>query len=113
MKKLLLVFMMLFCIASLVGCNDKGQDYFNADVLEINDSYILVECLETTSGVISSGTEVEVSTEVVNANGIPEIAVGDSIRVVFTGVLETDPPRLQNVFAIYLLDENEEVIPLE
>lgn len=38
------------------------------------------------------------------------MAVGDNIRVVFTGVQEKDPVGFDTVFAIYLLDENGEVI---
>ena len=36
--------------------------------------------------------------------------VGDHIRVVFSGVMETDPPRLQTVFSIWKVDENGEVL---
>jgi len=38
--------------------------------------------------------------------------VDDNIRVVFNGdVMESDPLQIGTVYAIYLLDENGEVIP--
>ena len=117
MKKLIALVLALICVLGLVGCSHKqqdednnGQDYFNATILEIHDTYILVYCLDVTSGAVSSGTEAKVSTEVVAAKGVPELSVGDNIRVVFTGVKEKDPVSFDTVFAIYLLDENGEVI---
>lgn len=114
MKKLVTMILVLTYVLGLAGCGQQqtqeedanGQDYFDAAVLEVYDTYILAECLEVTSGAILSGTQVNVSTDVVTAKGIPEIEVGDSIRVVFTGIAESDPASLSTVFAVYLLDEN-------
>lgn len=96
MKKTITMLLVMCCIVSLAACSNQqgqdekpnGQDYFNGKVLEIHDTYILVECLAVTSGAITSGTTAKVSTEVVNANGTPEMNIGDSVRVVFTGVKE-------------------------
>ena len=112
----LLAFVLLACVIVLAGCaqhqdeDSNGQDYFNGTILEIHDTYVLVECLEMTSGAVSVGTEAKVRTDVVAAKGAPEMTVGDDIRVVFTGVQEKDPVSFDTVFAIYLLDENGEVI---
>lgn len=38
----------------------NGQDYFNGTILEIQDSFVLVECLEVTSGAVSVGTEAQI-----------------------------------------------------
>ena len=38
-----------------------GQDYFNAKVTQVNDSFILAEVTENVSGAISVGTEVSIS----------------------------------------------------
>ena len=120
MKKILALLLALCCMVGLGACSSQqgqeekpnGQDYFNGKVLEIHDTYILVECLDVTSGAITSGTTAKVSTEVVNAHGTPEMNIGDNVRVVFTGVNEKDPVSFDTVFSIFLLDENGEVIPI-
>ena len=114
------IILMLAVILFLVGCSAKepvgdppeanGQDYFNAEVLEVLDNQIEVRCLDVTTGAITEGTELSVTTKVSSANEVPEMEVGDHIRVVFTGVMETDPPRLQTVFSIWKVDENGEVL---
>lgn len=113
------------CLGGMAACGPQGQthqeedvdgngqDYFNGNILEISDTYILVECLELTSGAVSSGTLAKVSTDVVTAVGIPELSVGDKVRVVFYGVKETDPVSFQTVFAIYRLDDGGETLPIE
>lgn len=120
MKKFFALFLAVACIAVMAGCSAKepvgdppeanGQDYFNAEVLEVLDNQIKVRCLDVTTGAITEDTELSVTTKVTSANEVPEMEVGDHIRVVFTGVMETDPPRLQTVFSIWKLDENGEVL---
>ena len=49
--------------------------------------------------------------DVVSSQRMPELNVGDNIRVVFNGdVMESDPLKIGTVYAIYLLDENGEAI---
>ena len=63
---------------------------------------------------IPAGEEFPVTTDVVADNGAPEMKVDDNIRVVFNGeIMESDPLQLGTVYAIYLLDENGEVISNE
>ena len=122
MKKFIALFLAVACIAVMAGCSAKepvgdppeanGQDYFNAEVLEVRDNQIKVRCLDITTGAITEGTELSLTTKVASANDAPEMEVGDHIRVVFSGVMETDPPRLQTVFSIWQVDENGEVINL-
>lgn len=122
MKKFIALFLAVACIAVMAGCSVKepvgdppeanGQDYFNAEVLEVRDNQIKVRCLDITTGAITEGTELSLTTKVASANDAPEMEVGDHIRVVFSGVMETDPPRLQTVFSIWQVDENGEVINL-
>ena len=116
MKKYIALVLALVSVLGLVGCNrkelqkPKGQDYFNGTILEIQDTYILVECFEVTSGAVSVGTEAQVRLDVVAARGVPKMNVGNNVRVVFAGVQEKDPVSFDTVFAIDLLDENGEVI---
>lgn len=117
MKRIFAVALIFACILALTGCHsndteesENGQNYFNATVLEVHEDYILVECLDVTSGVVSSGEEAEVSTKVVSADGISELETDDNIRVVFGATEDTIPIHIGNVFAIYLLDADGNVI---
>ncbi len=113
MKRLLSVLLVFFCMITLSGCkNEAGQVYFNARVLEVNEGFVFVRCSEAFNSGISVGEELPVTTDVVADKGVPEMKVGDNVRVVFNGdIMESDPLQLGTVFAIYLLDENGEVIP--
>ena len=116
MKKWLLVLVVLTAIVGLVACNKKdagepdsltGQDYFNAKVTQVNDSFILAEVTENVSGAISVGTEVSIGKKNISSEPYPELVVGDNIRVVYAGeVLEKDPPGFQQIISVFKLDEN-------
>lgn len=113
MRIKIVVILTLIVALTLVACGNNeiqedanGQDYFNGEVLEVHDNYVQVECLDVTTGAIASGTQLRVTKDVLSANEVPEMNIGDEIRVVFTGVLETDPPRLQTVDTIYLLGDD-------
>ena len=99
-------------ISDLYGCeSEKGQAYFNARVLEVNKEYVDVQCTETFNSGISVDEEFPVTKDVVSAKGAPELNIGDNIRVVFDGnVMDRAPLKIGTVYAIYLLDENGEVI---
>lgn len=125
MKKRLLTGLLIFCLAALAGCGQRirsseyvscyaedsnGQEYFDAKVLEISENSVLVEPLEG-EDVLRSGDRLWVSTNVVTASGAPTLTVGDEIRVVYDGMIaETYPGQVNNVFAIYLLDEDGGVV---
>ena len=113
MKRWLSILEVLGCIVALSGCkNEAGQAYFNAKVLEVNKEYVDVRCIEAFNSGISVDEEFSVTKDVVSAEGVPELNVDDNIRVVFNGdVMESDPLQIGTVYAIYLLDENGEVIP--
>ena len=117
-----ILFMMVVLVLGLTGCEksiscgeqeENGQEYFNAKVLEVYDSFVSVECLEVTTGAVNEGANVHVSKKVASTNEVPDMKVGDEIRVVFTGVLETYPLQLQTVWAIYVLDEDGNVVVIE
>ena len=115
MKRWLSILAVFGCIVALSGCkneNEKRQAYFNAKVLEVNKEYVDVRCIEAFNSGISVDEEFSVTKDVVSAEGVPELNVDDNIRVVFNGdVMESDQLQIGTVYAIYLLDENGEVIP--
>lgn len=117
MKKryfMMLILVVIF-IFEITGCGKdsdeelqdaNGQDYFNGKVLAVHEGFFAVECLDVTTGAVNEGAEVHVSRKVHSTNVVPDVKVGDEIRVVFTSVMETYPLQLGTVWAIYALDED-------
>lgn len=90
----------------LSGClgTEAKQDFFNATVLEIAEDYLLVEPVEGESG-LNSSDKIQVTKDVVSTDGIPDLTVGDEIRIVYNGeIMETYPAKLGIVYAIYRAD---------
>ncbi len=120
MKKWLLMILTLTAIVGLVGCGKEpvgdpptvnGQDYFNASVTQVNDTFILAEVTENVSGALAVGTEVSVSRNNISSEEFPELVVGDYIRVVYAGeVLEKDPPGFQQIISVFKLNEEGAVL---
>lgn len=69
--------------------------------------------MDVATGGVSEGNQVDVSTDVVSTNKVPEMKVGDTIRVVYKDVKETYPLQLGEVFSIYAVDEDGNVISQE
>ena len=106
-------FLLLLALLLLIGCSQKGQDYFNALVVEVQEGAFLVECIDESSGETTDSPLI-VPKNTVSSAALPEIAAGDTIRVVYHGVNETDfPPEIETVYAIYLGDNSGNVIPNE
>ena len=71
---------------------------FTAVVLEIHDSYLLVEPLEG-EAVLSSADRIEVPTG--ELENLPELQTGDQVAVTFSGeIQETYPARLTEVLSV-------------
>ena len=114
MKNAVCILLILILLVSITACsNEKGQDYLNAKVMEIKEDVLIVECIDESTNQLA-GSILSVSTNVVSADGIPQIEIGQEIRVVFDYSKvdkQDDPVRIKHVYAIYLLDENNNVIP--
>ena len=113
MKRVVSILLVLACLFALSACNNKGQDYLNAKVIEITENEIIVECVDEATNQLA-GSILSVSTNVVSADGIPQMEIGQEIRVVFDFSKvdqQEDPVRIEHVYAVYLLDENNNVIP--
>lgn len=118
MKKALSIILLLAGLLIISGCGKdseedvKGQVYFNARVLKVNKGYVDVKCSESFNSGIPVEEEFSITTDVVSGEGTPRLNVDDNIRIVFNGeIMESYPLQLGTVYAIYLLDENGEVIP--
>ena len=88
-----------------------GQGYFNATVIEVSDSSILVKCTDSFLDEIPVGSEVQVSTNTRSGEKVPEVEIGDNIRVLYIGEgTERNPYVLGDVISIFMVDENGEAI---
>ena len=96
-----------------VSCNNKDKvvvcsldSIFQAKILEIFDSYYLVEPVEG-SPELRSSDRIEVKMEHLDSSLEPE--VGDIIEIIHSGeIMESDPARLQDVYSIRVAKEEEQ-----
>ena len=96
-----------------VSCNNKDKvvmssldSVFQAVILEVRDSSYLVEPVEG-SPELRSSDRIEVKMEHLDPSLEPE--VGDIIEIVHSGeIMESDPARLQDVYSIRVVKEEEQ-----
>lgn len=101
------VFIMLCIACSFNNENEKGQEYFNAIVLENYESYLLVEPIEGEEE-LKVADKIQVQKDIISAAGIPDVKIGDEIRIVYDGnIIESYPAKLKIVYAVYMADEIE------
>lgn len=105
-KILVLLLALMLCLTT--SCNQKKKPFFDATVLELTESSILVKPNEG-EDLLKSADKISVSTDVVSKDGVPELKVGDEIRIVHDGyVLQSYPAMLGKVYAIYLTSDLKE-----
>ena len=78
---------------------------FKGIVLEVDESSILVSVNEE-EDEIKSSDKISVSLDVKLKDSISDFEVGDKVRVFYDGtILETYPAKINEVYAILLLNE--------
>lgn len=112
---LCLVVVGAFMAPNLIGDQNveqpMGQGFFNAVVLEIENDTVIVECTDSLQGNVPVGGKVQISTDTISSAVVPELVVGDNVRVLYLGkVTEEDLLILENTISIFLLDEKGEPI---
>lgn len=81
------------------------QSFFSAEVQETGERTFLARVTDSGNCALPADSAVQVSREVLSADGCPTLTPGQPVRVVFNGeVLETYPLRLGRVFAVYRMD---------
>ena len=96
-----------------VSCNNKDKvvvcsldSIFQAEILKIFDNHYLVEPVEG-SPELRSSDRIEVKMEHLDPSLEPE--VGDIIEIIHSGeIMESDPARLQDVYSIRVVNEEEQ-----
>lgn len=88
-----------------------NQDFFNAVVLEVNGDEIIAECTECESGWMFEGCEVTFDTNTLSTEEVPNLEVGDLIRVVYVGgTNEKESVHLDQVVSIFWIDDNGKIV---
>jgi hypothetical protein len=110
MKKIILFVLVLACVLNFGGCSNQDENintqyYFSAKVLEVQAEYLLLEIFYTGNSNYSDGAKVEVSTDVISADGCPAFVVDEYARVVLARDADDNPPGRLEALAIYKTDE--------
>ena len=92
------------------GGDWNGQSFFTAKVIEAHEEYLLLEVFDTGNTDFSEGAKVEVSTDVVAANGCPEFVAGECAKVIMARNKDNDPPGRLDALSIYKTDETGKVV---
>lgn len=90
-----------------------ANPYFNAEVLEIGKDAVLVRP-DKNSNIFKSADRIWVPLKVNSKNPVPPMKVGDTVRVVYSGLIAAIyPAKIETVFAIYAVDKDGNVISVE
>ena len=101
MKKLIVFSIVLVCVLSLVGCNNRSMNYIIAN--EPNITGIVKDTGEKAILIENEQGEYWVSLNVENKDSMVSFSIGDEVVVYFDGmVAESSPMQINTVYAITL-----------
>lgn len=100
MKRWVMIVLAVVCTA-LTGCErsasevENTQYVFSGEVIEAEEEYLRIEVNDAGNSSLSKGTVIEVSTDVVAAEGYPEFMAGEYARVLLAYDAEDPVLRLE------------------
>lgn len=100
MKRWVMIVLAVVCTA-LTGCErsasevENTQYVFSGEVIESEEEYLRIEVNDAGNSSLSNGTVIEVSTDVVAADGCPEFMAGEYARVLLAYDAEDPVLRLE------------------
>ena len=100
MKRWVMIILAVVCTA-LTGCErsasevENTQYVFSGEVIEAEEEYLRIEVHDAGNSSLSKGTVIEVSTDVVAADGCPEFMAGEYARVLLAYDAEDPVLRLE------------------
>ena len=100
MKRWVMIVLAVVCTA-LTGCErsasevENTQYVFSGEVIEAEEEYLRIEVHDAGNSSLSNGTVIEVSTDVVAAEGCPEFMAGEYARVLLAYDAEDPALRLE------------------
>ncbi len=96
------------CTTAPLSDIDGFSDYhsFDARIIEVNGSYLLVECISCAENTISQGSQVSLSANRLSPdNDTAVFTAGDVVRIYYDGyVMESYPLQLGTVYAVVSTD---------
>lgn len=104
MKKFICILMVFIVLFSFTACNRKTNDTatFQAVILEIYESYYLVEPVEGSTELNSAD---QITVPMVNINPSQEPEVGDTLEIVYDGTIaESYPAQINTVYSISVVE---------
>ena len=108
MKRWVMIVLAVVCTA-LTGCErsasevENTQYVFSGEVIEAEEEYLRIEVNDAGNSSLSNGTVIEVSTDVVAADGCPEFMAGEYARVLLAYDAE-DPAFRLEALSIFKVD---------
>ncbi len=112
MKKITVTALVLTGLFILTSCSiqpqqgDGGMQYFfSGEIVEAETDYLLIEVNDIGNTGLSEGTTVEVSTDVVAADGCPEFVIGEYAKVLMAENAKDDTIGRLDALSIYEVDE--------
>ena len=100
MKRWVMIILAVVCTA-LTGCErpasevENTQYVFSGEVIEAEEEYLRIKVNDAGNSSLSNGTVIEVSTDVVAADGCPEFMAGEYARVLLAYDAEDPVLRLE------------------
>lgn len=100
MKRWVMIVLAVVCTA-LTGCErsasevENTQYVFSGEVIEAEEEYLRIEVHDAGNSSLSKGAVIEVSTDVVAADGCPEFMAGEYERVLLAYDAEDPALRLE------------------
>lgn len=100
MKRWVMIVLAVVCTV-LTGCErsasevENTQYVFSGEVIEAEEEYLRIEVNDAGNSSLSKGTVIEVSTDVVAADGCPEFMAGEYARVLLAYDAEDPALRLE------------------
>lgn len=105
MKKCLCVLLAVLCFLSLTACKEDSSEEFSfrAAVLEVHDTYLLVEPAE---GAWERNSADQITISLHGKTAWPTPQVGDTVDVFYNGeLLETYPAHISKLYRIEIISE--------
>lgn len=86
------------------------QYFFDGEIVKIDVEYLTLEVNDVGNTTLSDGETVEVSTDVVAADGCPDFIVGEYARIVLAKNVSDDSFDRLEALSIYKVDETGAVV---